>query len=65
MSLSTTAAPFRAELEAGRLDDVGGQDRLKDLLHVIFGLSKDFCASGLRFGALHRCGTKVWVESVE
>ena len=43
------------------MDDVGGEDRLKDLLHIIFGLSKDFCASGLRFGALHRCGRKVWM----
>ena len=31
-----------------------GEARLRDLLHVVFGLSKDFCASGLRFGALHR-----------
>ena len=31
-----------------------GEARLKDLLHIVWGLSKDFCASGLRFGCLHR-----------
>lgn len=26
---------------------------MPQLVHVVFGLSKDFCASGLRVGGLH------------
>ena len=40
--------------EGGTTVQRDGEARLRDLLHVVFGLSKDFCASGLRFGALHR-----------
>ena len=31
----------------------GGDARAAQLLHIVFGLSKDFCASGLRMGCLH------------
>ncbi|KAF5840409.1 pyridoxal phosphate-dependent transferase [Dunaliella salina] len=28
-------------------------ERIPELLHIVFGMSKDFCASGLRVGVLH------------
>ncbi|KAG2483578.1 hypothetical protein HYH03_017585 [Edaphochlamys debaryana] len=34
-------------------------DRLTDLLHVVWGLSKDFCGSGLRVGCLHTRNTQL------
>jgi 1-aminocyclopropane-1-carboxylate synthase len=40
-----------ARAEAQLMPD--GEALIHDLVHVVFGLSKDFCASGLRFGCLH------------
>ncbi|GAX77345.1 hypothetical protein CEUSTIGMA_g4791.t1 [Chlamydomonas eustigma] len=40
-----------ARAEAQLMPD--GEALIQDLVHVVFGLSKDFCASGLRFGCLH------------
>eukprot|EP00798_Chlamydomonas_sp_ICE-L_P025313 gene25313-10969_t len=45
-SLNVLAREVVSELE-------GGEARLARLLHVVYGLSKDFCASGLRVGCLH------------
>jgi 1-aminocyclopropane-1-carboxylate synthase len=45
-TLTITAAPFFAG------DEAAAQRRAEALTHVIWGLSKDFCASGLRVGAL-------------
>ncbi|KAG2436151.1 hypothetical protein HYH02_011655 [Chlamydomonas schloesseri] len=45
-----TSAEVIARQEAANLPHA---DRLPDLLHVVWGMSKDFCASGIRVGVLH------------
>ncbi|KIY99821.1 hypothetical protein MNEG_8138 [Monoraphidium neglectum] len=42
-----------AQLAAREAAGMKGGERARDLVHVIFGMSKDFCASGLRLGCLH------------
>ncbi|KAI8471901.1 MAG: pyridoxal phosphate-dependent transferase [Monoraphidium minutum] len=44
------SAAVLAEREAAAMP---GGENAADLVHVIFGMSKDFCASGLRLGCLH------------
>ncbi|GBF93602.1 1-aminocyclopropane-1-carboxylate synthase [Raphidocelis subcapitata] len=44
------SAAVIAEREAAAME---GGERAAELVHVIFGASKDFCASGLRLGCLH------------
>ncbi|PNW83097.1 hypothetical protein CHLRE_06g306400v5 [Chlamydomonas reinhardtii] len=53
---SFTSAEVIARQEAAGLPHPA---RLPDLLHVVWGLSKDFCASGLRVGCLHSRNTQL------
>ncbi|KAG2426355.1 hypothetical protein HXX76_013112 [Chlamydomonas incerta] len=53
---SFTSAEVIARQEAAGLPH---PERLPDLLHVVWGMSKDFCASGLRVGCLHSRNTQL------
>jgi hypothetical protein len=55
------APPFESLEVIARREVPGDLDeKLRELLHVVFGFSKDLCASGLRMGCLHSRSPRVF-----
>ena len=63
LSVWGEGASFESLEVIARQEAVGlmpkGEEKASELLHIVFGLSKDFCASGLRVGCLHSRNTSL------